>query len=779
MNRKVQAIMNKRKDAISDFLFMGAGIGCIILVVMTSRLVMALEGDNCAQTYALFANVAKALHSGEVSLWNPYLWGGFPNTGHFITESCYPINWILCNLFYDQGTGLVSYAVIPCNLIFHLCVYFSGMYCLLKKIGFSRLNSFSVGVTSALCCSVFSYMYWLVYLDGFAWLPFLILCAVTMFEAEAERKYFYSVLLGGLFAVEALVSISLMLVISVFLFGILFVVHLSGNDRRHILCNVKCSVLAGGLGILLAAPLLLSTLTFMKYMVRYVPDVGYVAWGMKLPIEEYTKYVCEPNEIWQMLQFRNHALNRVSVSAFVLLFCAIGLFCRQKKKKRIYYISFFGFAVCLLACFGILFPAAFYYIPGLNQLREAIMYGIFVNMFAGILAAYGFDAVERFFLQKTELKKSGGRAVLASVAAAVLLLYNILTGAGRCILFAGLAFCYLLLLAVKQLKRRRNLLCLCTLLFAGMCVKDVYDVMDTYAFTEPEAVEMVEEACKNSELLVEYVERLDPDDTYYRMTGWGNTAVYPENMASVLGFYDVKGYLNPSLEAGVNIHTILPLNKKAQLQNIKYFLVSGRDNQDTIDSFEHDAGFRRVGEIDGIYSDWAGTSAGTVLVYQAVEQLGDAWVVSDYGWNDTESQKEILQGIADGTLDIGSRAVIEPCGLNEREQEYVAAINKKASPGSAVCQDVSNNRICYEVNTGTSGILVTSEIYYPGWEVYVNGERGTVLQVDGTNRGVVVPEGDSRVEFRYRPLEVRIGAILQLGALAGICGYVFRRWHRR
>lgn len=104
--------MVKRKRVLLDIFSIGVGIGCIILVVMKSRLVMTLEGDNCAQTYALFVDVAKALHSGEISLWNPYLWGGFPNAGHSLTQSCYPVNWILCNLFYNPETELVSYAVM-------------------------------------------------------------------------------------------------------------------------------------------------------------------------------------------------------------------------------------------------------------------------------------------------------------------------------------------------------------------------------------------------------------------------------------------------------------------------------------------------------------------------------------------------------------------------------------------------------------------------------------------------------------------------------------------
>lgn len=764
--------MKRNRGILWDILCIGTGMGCIIIVVMTSRLVFTLEGDNCAQTYALFAKGARVLQSGEISLWNPHLWGGFPNMGNFITESCYPVNWVLCNLFYNKESNLVSYAIVPCNLILHLSIYFAGMYFLLKKIGFSRLNSFSVGVTSTLCCSLFSYMYWLVYIDGFCWLPFILLCAIVMFEAEPDRKLIYSVILGVLFATEASVSVSLMLVISVFIFGILFITYLFGNGRDCIASNVKYSILSGVLGILLVAPLILSSLTFMQYMVRYVPDMGYVTWGTRLPIEEYTKHVCEPYEIWQMLDFHNNAnaelpeISRLSVSAFILLFCIVGFFSREKKNIRLYYLSFFGFWVCLSACFGIIFPAAFYYIPGLNQMREAIMYGILVNMFASILAAYGFHSTEQIVLRKVAIKEEYWCKVFLATALTALVVYNILTGNVMCILFAVLAVCFLVPLALKRDGCRRGSFYLCTLLFAGLCVKDVHGAMNIFTYTERQAVKIVEETCKNTRGLVEYIEGLDPKDTYYRMTGWGYTSVYPENMASILGFYDVKGYLNPSLEASINIHTMLPLDKKAQLQNIKYYLVSARDDQDVINSFEQDADYRKVGEVTEIYSDWDGTARGTVYIYQPEKHLGDAWVVSDMIWNDSLSEKEILQGIAGDVFDIGTTAVVEQCRLTERERALLDEADVEGTESSVLCSLVTDNRIVYEVNSGGNGILVTTEIYYPGWEVYVNWEKETLLQVDGTNRGAVVPEGNSRVEFRYRPAEIRIGMALQ--AVGGI-----------
>ena len=63
-----------------------------------------------------------------------------------------------------------------------------------------------------------------------------------------------------------------------------------------------------------------------------------------------------------------------------------------------------------------------------------------------------------------------------------------------------------------------------------------------------------------------------------------------------------------------------------------------------------------------------------------------------------------------------------------------------------------------EAELSTPGIVVFSEMFYPGWWVYVDGVRRDVLCVDHAFRGVRVEPGKHEIEMRYRPLSLRIGA---------------------
>ncbi|WP_414473865.1 YfhO family protein [Microvirga sp. M2] len=64
------------------------------------------------------------------------------------------------------------------------------------------------------------------------------------------------------------------------------------------------------------------------------------------------------------------------------------------------------------------------------------------------------------------------------------------------------------------------------------------------------------------------------------------------------------------------------------------------------------------------------------------------------------------------------------------------------------------NSVTLEVESQEHGVLVLHDIYYPGWEARVDGERRPVLRANLLFRGVEVPAGTHRVEFSFRPLSI-------------------------
>jgi uncharacterized membrane protein YfhO len=104
-------------------------------------------------------------------------------------------------------------------------------------------------------------------------------------------------------------------------------------------------------------------------------------------------------------------------------------------------------------------------------------------------------------------------------------------------------------------------------------------------------------------------------------------------------------------------------------------------------------------------------------------------------------------------------------------------IDSWAGPGDTA--EMTRNDVTaleVRVHAGGRGVLIVSEVFYPGWEARVNGHAATIYRVDGILRGVSVPNDDSVVRLEYRPRSVRIGFVLTLAGIAGtvLLGFVSR-----
>jgi hypothetical protein len=71
----------------------------------------------------------------------------------------------------------------------------------------------------------------------------------------------------------------------------------------------------------------------------------------------------------------------------------------------------------------------------------------------------------------------------------------------------------------------------------------------------------------------------------------------------------------------------------------------------------------------------------------------------------------------------------------------------------------------------TRGLLVFSELYYPGWQAWVDGQPIPIRRANTILRAVEVPAGSHLVEMEFRPLSFHVGVILSLLTCALILGY--------
>jgi hypothetical protein len=91
----------------------------------------------------------------------------------------------------------------------------------------------------------------------------------------------------------------------------------------------------------------------------------------------------------------------------------------------------------------------------------------------------------------------------------------------------------------------------------------------------------------------------------------------------------------------------------------------------------------------------------------------------------------------------------------------------------------SPNKIVVQTNLSTPGLLVLSELWYPGWRAYDNGQEVKIYRANYLLRSVYLEAGWHTVEFVYDPLSLKAGRWVSAGAVLSLVVYVVSVIRRR
>lgn len=83
-----------------------------------------------------------------------------------------------------------------------------------------------------------------------------------------------------------------------------------------------------------------------------------------------------------------------------------------------------------------------------------------------------------------------------------------------------------------------------------------------------------------------------------------------------------------------------------------------------------------------------------------------------------------------------------------------------------------------DVNAPVRGFLTVADQHFPGWHATVNGRTTPIVRANYAFRLVEVPAGESRVELRYRPTTVTIGAAISAATIIVVVALLWRIWRR-
>lgn len=138
-----------------------------------------------------------------------------------------------------------------------------------------------------------------------------------------------------------------------------------------------------------------------------------------------------------------------------------------------------------------------------------------------------------------------------------------------------------------------------------------------------------------------------------------------------------------------------------------------------------------------------------VTIYKRPGSLPRAWIVRQLRVMDDAA---ILEHIHEPAFDPRATALVE------------APTSCPGTGGQVKITEYSGNGI--EAQTeGGGGLLVLSEIHYPGWKATVDGEPAELVRADYLLRALCVPPGTHQIDLRYDPPLLKLGLLITAVAL--------------
>lgn len=134
----------------------------------------------------------------------------------------------------------------------------------------------------------------------------------------------------------------------------------------------------------------------------------------------------------------------------------------------------------------------------------------------------------------------------------------------------------------------------------------------------------------------------------------------------------------------------------------------------------------------------------------------------DFLWNRPNRQVQ----------DLRSKAFIEI----EEQGDLFKSLSFRGTDPSETAEIVADDdpRVVIEVQLKSPGIVVLADVFYPGWELYVDDKPATIYQVNRLMRGALVGEGTHRLVYIYNPQSTRLGIAVSASGMILLAGFFLR-----
>ena len=139
--------------------------------------------------------------------------------------------------------------------------------------------------------------------------------------------------------------------------------------------------------------------------------------------------------------------------------------------------------------------------------------------------------------------------------------------------------------------------------------------------------------------------------------------------------------------------------------------------------------------------------------------FGNEWFIDKIQY--VNNANEEIDAI--GQVDLQQTAIVD-----SKFKEALKGVNEgyKDSLSTIRLTSYEPNQLVYETSSPQDGIVVFSEIYYPGWTATIDGKPADIARADYILRAMNVPAGKHTIEMRFDPQSLHITEGIAYGAMA-------------
>ena len=220
-----------------------------------------------------------------------------------------------------------------------------------------------------------------------------------------------------------------------------------------------------------------------------------------------------------------------------------------------------------------------------------------------------------------------------------------------------------------------------------------------------------------------------------------------------------------------------------------------RRYQEMIDKYiapEMQAAMQAIGSRGGVMSEVDGRK-----LFPVLNMLNAKYFIVPLQGNATTSiQNPYAQGngwfvdkltyVADANAEYAEVGKIDVSHEAVADKKFEAVLGQTAandSTASVVLTKYEPNNMTYTVNSAKGGVVVFSEVYYPGWSATIDGQPAELGRVNYILRALNVKAGKHEVVLDFHPSSISITETIAYTALAvlllAICAALFVEWKKR